>query len=143
MSLNEAVAGVKVLPESLQRRIGAGQALNDASSLVKELIDNAYDASATSINIEITANSVDLIQVRDNGYGIAPEDRALVAAPHCTSKLRNFDDLRLIGGTSLGFRGEALASAADLSGSMAVLTKVAGEETAVRLEIARNGQVTK
>jgi DNA topoisomerase VI subunit B len=99
------------------------------------LIDNALDARATSIAVEIYANTVDSIQVRDNGHGIPPQDRPLVARRYCTSKLTNAEDLASIGGSSLGFRGEALASAAEMSGGMTVTTRVEGEQVATALKI--------
>lgn len=143
MASDTTQATVKPLSASLIRHIGSSQALTNPSSVVKELIDNALDARATSIAIEISSNTVDLIQVRDNGHGIAPEDRQLVARRHCTSKLRNMDDLRRIGRTSLGFRGVALASVGAMSKTMTVMTRVEGEQVAVKLEIGRDGEVQK
>ncbi|KAK3666251.1 hypothetical protein LTR22_002915 [Elasticomyces elasticus] len=121
--------------------LGAYQTLTDPAALVKELIDNALDANATSIAIEIHSNTLDSIQVRDNGHGIAPDDRPMVALPNCTSKLHDFDDLKAIGGSSLGFRGQALASAAEMSGSLTISTKVEGEQVATALKINQRGEV--
>ena len=135
--------GIEALPASTVRTIGATQVLNDPASVVKELIDNALDAQSTSISIEIHANTLDSIQVRDSGHGIAPEDRQLVAKPHCTSKIGGEGDLKAIGGTSLGFRGEALASAAEMSGSLTISTRVEGEEVATALKINQRGEVVK
>ncbi|KAL8941067.1 MAG: hypothetical protein Q9211_001968 [Gyalolechia sp. 1 TL-2023] len=129
------------LPPQAVHAIGSGQVLTDSTSLVKELVDNALDAQATSINVEISANALDVIQVKDNGYGIAPEDRALVCRRHCTSKIKDLDDLANIGGASLGFRGEALASTVEMSGRVVVTTRIIGEATAVSLKVSRNGQV--
>ncbi|KAK5695139.1 hypothetical protein LTR97_008645 [Elasticomyces elasticus] len=121
--------------------LGAYQTLTDPAALVKELIDNALDANATSIAIEIHSNTLDSIQVRDNGHGIAPDDRAMVALPNCTSKLHDCDGLKAIGGSSLGFRGQALASAAEMSGSLTISTKVEGEQVATALKINQRGEV--
>lgn len=143
MASGTASTNVHALPESLIRYLGSAQSITDASSVVKELLDNALDARATIINIEISSNTLDSIQLRDNGHGIASEDRPLVARRHCTSKMRDLDDLKTVAATSLGFRGEALASVAVMSGGMMVLTRVAGEDTAVRLEIGKDGEVIK
>lgn len=143
MASGPARVAVQALPEGLIRHLGSTQSITDASSVVKELLDNALDAHATTINIEIAANTLDSIQLRDNGHGIAAEDRLMVARRHCTSKLRVLEELKTVAATSLGFRGEALASMAAMSGGMTVLTRVPGEDTAIRLEIAKNGEVVK
>jgi len=132
---------IQALPETAVRAIGASQVLTDPSTVVKELVDNALDARATSIAVEIHANTLDVIQVRDNGHGIPPQDRPLVARRYCTSKLTDADDLASIGGTSLGFRGEALTSAAEMSGGMTVTTRVEGEQVATSLKISQQGEV--
>jgi DNA mismatch repair protein MutL len=136
-----ATMSIKALPQTAVRAIGAAQVLTDSSAVVKELVDNALDARATTIAVEIHANTLDSIQVRDNGHGIPPQDRLLVARRYCTSKLTNADELGSIGGSSLGFRGEALASAAEMSGGMAVTTRVEGEQVATTLKIDQQGEV--
>jgi DNA mismatch repair protein MutL len=135
------VASIKALPPSTVHHIGSSQVLVDSCSVVKELIDNAVDARATSISIEISPNTLDVIQVTDNGHGITPEDRAMVCRRYTTSKISDFSDLIKLGGTSLGFRGEALHSLANLSGSLTVTTRVDSEIAAVKLLIARTGEV--
>lgn len=125
------------------RSIGSTQVLTDSCSVVKELIDNSIDAGASAIFIEVSVNALDVVQVRDNGHGILPDDRSMVCRPHCTSKIRCFDDLKDIGGKSLGFRGEALASAAELSGGMVISTRIEGETTAVSLTINRQCEIEK
>lgn len=128
------------LAESTVRVLGATQTLTDPASVVKELVDNALDANATSVLVEISSNTLDVAQVRDSGYGIAPEDRPAVARPHCTSKITCNEDLRDIGGSSLGFRGEALASVAQV-GTLTVSTRVEGEQVATALTINQQGEV--
>lgn len=133
---------ITALPPNAVRAIGSSQALTDSASVVKELLDNAIDGRATSISIEVSANTLDDIRVKDNGHGIAPNDRALICRSHCTSKMRDLHDLEMIGGRSLGFRGEALASAAEMSGSLTINTRIEGEGTAVELKFDRKGQIS-
>ncbi|GAB7355189.1 hypothetical protein MBLNU459_g5746t1 [Dothideomycetes sp. NU459] len=132
---------IHALPQAAVRAIGSSQALTDPASVAKELIDNALDARATSVSIEISSNTLDVIQVRDNGHGIAPDDRPLVARRYCTSKIRNEKDLASIGGSSLGFRGEALSSAVEMSGGMIITTRVEGDGIATALEISQDGEI--
>ena len=130
---------IATLSATTVRAIGSSQALTDSHSLVKELIDNAIDGRATAISIEISINTLGEIRVKDNGNGVNPDDRPMLCQRHCTSKIRNLDELRQIGGRSLGFRGEALASAAELSGGLTIITRIEGEETASELKIDRQG----
>ena len=133
--------GIAALPPTTAKQIGSGQVLVDPSSAVKELIDNALDARANSIFVDVTTNTIDSIQVKDDGHGIPTEDRPLVCRRYCTSKIRDFHDLRNVGGKWLGFRGEALSSMAEMSGSLNVTTRVEGEPVAVKLKYNRNGEL--
>ncbi|KAL8732608.1 MAG: hypothetical protein Q9166_002583 [cf. Caloplaca sp. 2 TL-2023] len=133
---------ITALPSQTVHAIGSTQALTDSASVVKELVDNALDAQSNTITLEISANALDVIQVKDNGHGIAPIDRSLVCKRYCTSKIKDLDDLARIGGASLGFRGEALASAVEMSGGLTITTRIVGEATAVSLKVSRNGEVT-
>jgi DNA mismatch repair protein MutL len=133
--------GIAALPPSTARQIGSGQVLIDPSSVVKELIDNALDARAKSIFVDITANTIDSIQVKDDGHGIPSEDRALLCRRYCTSKIREFKDLKEVGGKWLGFRGEALSSMAEMSGTLCVITRVEGEPVAVKLKYNRDSEL--
>lgn len=137
-----APPGITALPPTTVRQIGSHQLLTDPSSVVKELIDNALDARAKNIFVDITANIIDSIQVKDDGHGIPSEDRALACRRYCTSKIRDFRDLKEVGGKWLGFRGEALASIADMSGTVSITTRVEGEPVAVKLTYQRNGELT-
>lgn len=130
---------IQALPASSVRALGSGQVLTDALALVKELLDNALDASSTQISIEVSSNALDVIQVTDNGHGIPAEDRDAMAVRYCTSKIRDFADL--LDCRSLGFRGEALASAAELAGTLLITTRVDGEKTATACTCDRAGQV--
>ncbi|KAG7421263.1 hypothetical protein ACKAV7_000739 [Fusarium commune] len=102
---------ISVLPPSSAHLLRSSSSLPDPLSMVKELVDNSIDAGATSIEITVAPNTVDKVQVRDNGCGIQVDDYKSLGRRSHTSKLRNFDELHLKGGETLGFRGEALASA--------------------------------
>lgn len=134
--------GIVALKATTAQQISSGQLLVDPSSVVKELIENALDARAKSIFIDISANTLDSIQVKDDGHGIPGEDRALACRRYCTSKIRDYDDLKEVGGKWLGFRGEALASIAEMSDSLSITSRVEGEPVAVRLKYGRNGELT-
>jgi DNA mismatch repair protein MutL len=101
---------VKELPPLIASRIAAGESIHRPASVVKELIENSIDAGANQIWIEIEQGGVQLIRIQDNGCGIHPEDLHLALSHHCTSKIQNDDDLYTL--STLGFRGEALASMA-------------------------------
>lgn len=134
---------ISALPEETARVLTSSVALNDAVSLVKELIDNSLDARATSIVIEVSANATDVIQVKDNGTGIGVQDRQLLCKSGCTSKIRTLEDLASLGGTSLGFRGEALASACNVSASIVVTTRVEGEVVGTALKYGPSGKMVQ
>jgi len=137
------MASILELPPTTIRRLGSSQALTDASSVVKELVENALDARASNISVEISVNTLDVVHVRDNGHGIIPEDRVLACKRFCTSKIKEFLELDTIGGSSLGFRGEALASLADMSASLTITTRVEGEAVAVNLNIDQDGSIKR
>lgn len=134
---------IAALSENTARAICSSLVLNDAISVIKELIDNALDSHATNIIIEIAANTLDIIQVKDNGTGIGIEDRQLLCKRGYTSKIRTFQDLEQLGGTFLGFRGEALASVAELSESVAFTTRVDGETVGTQLKFDSKGKLSR
>lgn len=106
---------IKQLPQLTIRQLGSSTAISSPVSLVKELVENSIDAEASSIEVTISPNVVDKIQVRDNGNGISPQDYDALGRRAHTSKLRTFEELQCQGGRTLGFRGDALASANTLS----------------------------
>jgi DNA mismatch repair protein MutL len=104
------VGKIRVLPDSVARKIAAGEVIERPASVVKELIENSLDAGARRIVVEIAHGGRARIAVADDGEGIAREDAAVAFQPHATSKIR--DDRDLCGISTLGFRGEALPSIA-------------------------------
>jgi DNA mismatch repair protein MutL len=110
-SVGTGVGGhIARLPAAVIERIAAGEVIERPASVVRELIDNALDAGATAIVVELRDGGRRLIRVSDNGVGIAAADLDLACEPHTTSKITALDDLARV--TTLGFRGEALASIA-------------------------------
>ncbi len=97
-----------MLPPEVADRIAAGEVVERPASVVRELLDNALDAGASRVEVDLAAGGVDLCAVADDGSGIAPEDARLAFERHATSKIETGDDLDRV--TSLGFRGEALAA---------------------------------
>jgi DNA mismatch repair protein MutL len=104
---------IKVLPDSLANKIAAGEVVERPSSVVKELLENALDAGAHTINIEVEAGGKQFIRVVDDGEGMTRDDAIIAFERHATSKLRSAEDLEAI--NTLGFRGEALPSIAAVS----------------------------
>lgn len=125
---------INPLPENTVRLLGSAAVITTPVGLVKELLENAIDAGATSIDILVSQNTVDRVEVRDNGNGIHSDDYGCLGRPGHTSKLTSFEELRTIGATTLGFRGQALASANSM-GNVTVTTRTLQDQTAVRLEL--------
>ncbi|PHH86379.1 hypothetical protein CDD83_10326 [Cordyceps sp. RAO-2017] len=122
------------LPPSTVRLLGSSATIATPHDLVKELLENAIDAEATTVDISVSADALERLSVRDNGHGIAVRDLESLGRRAHTSKLRTFDELPARAGKTLGFRGEALACASSLS-SVTVTTRAAGEPVATRLRL--------
>jgi DNA mismatch repair protein MutL len=119
------------LPEAVANQIAAGEVVERPASVVKELLENALDAGARSIRIEVEAGGKRMIRVTDDGSGMAHDDALLAFERHATSKLRTANDLLSI--ATLGFRGEALPSIASVS-RLVLETRTAEEEQGTRIE---------
>lgn len=116
---------INILPAKVFNRIAAGEVVDRPYSVVKELVENAIDAGATEIEVYIEKGGKQLIRIIDNGCGIEREDLQSAFMPHATSKITTAEDLNTI--TTLGFRGEAIASIASVS-KMTITSKVKGEK---------------
>ena len=123
---------IRRLSKQLASQIAAGEVVERPASVVKELLENAVDAHGTHILCEIKEAGKLLIRVRDNGIGIVKDELTLALAPHATSKIYSSDDLNSI--TTLGFRGEALASIASVS-KLTLTSKTKDEDNAYCVKV--------
>lgn len=127
---------IRQLPPFIANQIAAGEVIERPASVVKELLENALDAGADIVNIDIGAGGLNQIKVSDNGAGIIADDLQLAVAAHATSKIQEIDDLYSI--HSMGFRGEALASIASVS-RMWLSSKPATQNHAMMLQMNEHG----
>jgi len=123
---------IRALSDHLINQIAAGEVVERPAAALKELLENALDAGATQIDVDLAGGGIRRIRVADNGAGIERDDLLLAVARHATSKLATVDDLEAI--TTLGFRGEALASIAAVS-RFALASRASGRPHAWRLEV--------
>ena len=127
---------IHILPVSVVNRIAAGEVVERPASVVKELLENALDAKPGRIDVTLDEGGVGLVRVVDDGCGIEPDDLPLAVSPHATSKLRVAEDLERI--STLGFRGEALASVGEVA-RLVIRSRPIGAEAGAEIEVD-NGQ---
>lgn len=130
------------LPPATARALLSTQSLPTPSSAIKELLDNALDARAAAVAVELVPTVLDHLVVRDNGHSVPPTDRPRVCRRGCTSKLRELAELQDVGGWNLGFRVEVMACVAEVGAQVAVSTRVEGERVGECWEYGRDGEAT-
>lgn len=131
---------IHILPDKLASQIAAGEVVERPSSVVKELVENAIDAGATTINVDIREGGRKSIQIADNGQGIPAAEIEIAFHRHATSKLQTVEDLTAI--RTLGFRGEALAAIAAVS-QVTLISRAQGEATGTRLVLDGGAKVSR
>lgn len=131
------MAKIKILPEELVNQIAAGEVVERPASVVKELVENALDAGATFLEINIEKGGKEKIEVRDNGQGMSKKDAVLAVKRYSTSKIDSVDDLNQI--KTFGFRGEALASIGSVS-KFSLKTKTEDSVEGTKITLDSNNQ---
>ena len=130
---------IAILPDTVADQIAAGEVVERPASAVKELVENAIDAGATRVRIELEQGGKTVIEVSDDGHGMGREDAILALDRHATSKIRSAADL--VGVRTFGFRGEALPAIASVSHFRLSSSEGEGEATEVDVNGGRVDQV--
>src|ERR671932_1526961 len=131
---------IRLLDVRVAQQVAAGEVVDRPASVVKELIENSLDAGATRIEVELGDGGTSHILVRDDGSGMSTDDAPLSVLRHATSKIRNVSDLEAV--TTLGFRGEALASVASVSAFCLTTSTGEGAGTKVVIDGGGSAQVS-
>lgn len=134
------MGNIVLLDELTINQIAAGEVIERPASVVKELVENSIDAGATNISVEIKNGGISYIRITDNGKGILPDDIEMAFERHATSKIRKAEDLETV--TSMGFRGEALASIASIS-HMEVISRAIGSDIGCKVEVQGGAMLSR
>ena len=134
------MGNIVLLDELTINKIAAGEVIERPASVIKEMVENSIDAGATNITVEIKNGGISYIKVTDNGKGIAQDDLEIAFERHATSKIRSADDLNTV--TSMGFRGEALASIAAIS-NVELISKTKDQQIGYRVVVEAGNVLEK
>ena len=134
------MASINILDDITVNKIAAGEVVEKPMAVIKELVENAIDAKASSITVEIKNGGLDLMRITDNGCGIPGDEIEKAFCRHATSKINRIEDLDTL--CSLGFRGEALASIASVA-QVECISKTAAQMTGIRYEVNGSVEVSK
>ena len=134
------MGNIVLLDELTINKIAAGEVIERPASVVKEMVENSIDAGATNITVEIRNGGISFIKVSDNGKGIAQDDLEIAFERHATSKIRSADDLDTV--TSMGFRGEALASIAAIA-NVELVSKTATQANGQKIVVEGGNIIEK
>ena len=126
------MGNIVLLDDLTINKIAAGEVIERPASVIKEMVENSIDAGANNITVEIKNGGISFIKITDNGKGIAPDDLEIAFERHATSKIRSADDLDIV--TSMGFRGEALASIAAIA-NVEMISKTHSQDTGYRIVV--------
>ena len=126
------MGNIVLLDDLTINKIAAGEVIERPASVIKEMVENSIDAGANNITVEIKNGGISFIKITDNGKGIAPDDLEIAFERHATSKIRSADDLDVV--TSMGFRGEALASIAAIA-NVEMISKTESQDTGYKIVV--------
>ena len=130
---------IKVLDQETINKIAAGEVIDRPASVVKELLENAIDAKSSAVTVEIKDGGISLIRITDNGCGFDKEQIPIAFLRHSTSKIKTIEDLATV--SSLGFRGEALASVSAVA-RVEVMTKTSDDKIGTRYVIENGEEIS-
>ena len=140
MREGKKMGNIVLLDDLTINKIAAGEVIERPASVIKEMVENSIDAGANNITVEIKNGGISFIKVTDNGKGIAADDLEIAFERHATSKIRSADDLNLV--TSMGFRGEALASIAAIA-NVEMISKTERQDTGYKVVVEAGNIIDK